>query len=110
MSDAAAVLKQQRASWQQTMLRIKDPKVSVPFYERHFGMKLVHRYDFPQAPQPTELPAPLTRPLSPCPLPAVEVFALFSRAAARRRRRSAALAGHEGVCAGSRLTEIENLC
>lgn len=28
-------------SWQQTMLRIKDPKVTVPFYERHFGMKLV---------------------------------------------------------------------
>jgi hypothetical protein len=25
MSDAAAVLKKQRASWQQTMLRIKDP-------------------------------------------------------------------------------------
>ncbi|KAL8450472.1 hypothetical protein Emed_002560 [Eimeria media] len=33
-------------SWQQTMLRIKDPKVSVPFYERNFGMKLVHTYNF----------------------------------------------------------------
>ncbi|KAL8451922.1 hypothetical protein Emag_002574 [Eimeria magna] len=32
--------------WQQTMLRIKDPKVSVPFYERNFGMKLVHTYHF----------------------------------------------------------------
>lgn len=30
-------------SWQQTMLRIKDPKVSVPFYENHFGFKLIHR-------------------------------------------------------------------
>jgi len=30
------------------MLRIKDPARSVPFYEKHFGMKLVHRYDFPQ--------------------------------------------------------------
>jgi len=30
------------------MLRIKDPKKSLPFYERHFGMKLVHQYDFPQ--------------------------------------------------------------
>eukprot|EP00462_Mataza_sp_D1_P019700 CAMPEP_0175139670 /NCGR_PEP_ID=MMETSP0087-20121206/11040_1 /TAXON_ID=136419 /ORGANISM="Unknown Unknown, Strain D1" /LENGTH=345 /DNA_ID=CAMNT_0016422723 /DNA_START=57 /DNA_END=1094 /DNA_ORIENTATION=+ len=30
------------------MLRIKDPKVSIPFYEKNFGMKLVHKYDFPQ--------------------------------------------------------------
>ena len=30
------------------MLRIKDPKVSVPFYETHFGFKLIHKYDFPQ--------------------------------------------------------------
>eukprot|EP00931_Biecheleriopsis_adriatica_P058644 TRINITY_DN34970_c0_g1_i1.p1 TRINITY_DN34970_c0_g1~~TRINITY_DN34970_c0_g1_i1.p1 ORF type:complete len:422 (+),score=79.81 TRINITY_DN34970_c0_g1_i1:58-1266(+) len=36
------------ARFQQTMLRIKDPKVSVPFYETHFGMKLVHWIDFPQ--------------------------------------------------------------
>lgn len=35
-------------SFQQTMIRIKDPKVSVPFYETHFGMKLVHTYHFPQ--------------------------------------------------------------
>eukprot|EP01035_Chromulina_nebulosa_P055547 gene55547-76113_t len=35
-------------SWQQTMLRIKDPKISVPFYEKHFGFKLIHKYDFPQ--------------------------------------------------------------
>mmetsp|Transcript_40415 Transcript_40415/g.130327 ORF Transcript_40415/g.130327 Transcript_40415/m.130327 type:complete len:427 (-) Transcript_40415:1612-2892(-) len=43
-----AIGRRYNASFQQTMLRIKDPKVSVPFYERHFGMKLVHRYDFPQ--------------------------------------------------------------
>ncbi|CDJ39649.1 lactoylglutathione lyase, putative [Eimeria tenella] len=36
-------------SWQQTMLRIKDPKVTVPFYERHFGMKLIHSYTFDEA-------------------------------------------------------------
>jgi len=30
------------------MLRIKDPKVSVPFYEKHYGFQLVHTYDFPQ--------------------------------------------------------------
>jgi hypothetical protein len=35
-------------SWQQTMLRIKDPKVSVPFYEKNFGFKLIHYYNFPQ--------------------------------------------------------------
>lgn len=36
------------ARFQQTMLRIKDPKVSVPFYEKHFGMKLIHWIRFPQ--------------------------------------------------------------
>jgi lactoylglutathione lyase len=35
-------------SWQQTMLRIKDPKVTVPFYVNHFGFQLLHSYDFPQ--------------------------------------------------------------
>lgn len=28
------------------MLRIKDPKVSVPFYENHFGFTLLHKMDF----------------------------------------------------------------
>ena len=37
-----------RPTMQQTMLRIKDPKVSVPFYEENFGMKLVHWIEFPQ--------------------------------------------------------------
>jgi lactoylglutathione lyase len=36
------------ARFQQTMLRIKDPKVSIPFYEKHFGMKLIHWICFPQ--------------------------------------------------------------
>jgi len=35
-------------SWQQTMLRIKDPKITVPFYENNFGFRLLHKYDFPQ--------------------------------------------------------------
>lgn len=35
-------------SLQQTMLRIKDPKASVPFYEKNFGFQLLHKYDFPQ--------------------------------------------------------------
>eukprot|EP01094_Clydonella_sp_ATCC50884_P021123 TRINITY_DN4571_c0_g1_i2.p1 TRINITY_DN4571_c0_g1~~TRINITY_DN4571_c0_g1_i2.p1 ORF type:complete len:348 (+),score=100.22 TRINITY_DN4571_c0_g1_i2:76-1044(+) len=34
--------------WQQTMLRIKDPKVSVPFYQELFGVTLVDEYHFPQ--------------------------------------------------------------
>lgn len=29
-----------------TCIRIKDPKVSVPFYERNFGMKLLQKFDF----------------------------------------------------------------
>lgn len=28
-----------------TCIRIKDPKVSVPFYEKNFGMKLLNRFD-----------------------------------------------------------------
>jgi len=32
---------------QQTMLRIKDPKVSLAFYENVLGMKLLGKYDFP---------------------------------------------------------------
>jgi hypothetical protein len=30
-------------SWQQTMLRIKDPAVSVPFYVEKFGFTLLHK-------------------------------------------------------------------
>lgn len=30
------------------MLRIKDPKVTVPYYEKNFGFTLIHKYDFPQ--------------------------------------------------------------
>jgi len=30
------------------MLRIKDPTVTVPFYEKHFGMKLITKYTFNQ--------------------------------------------------------------
>lgn len=30
------------------MLRIKDPKVSVPFYVDHFGFTLLHKIDFPE--------------------------------------------------------------
>jgi lactoylglutathione lyase len=52
------------------MLRIKDPKVSVPFYEKHFGFKLIHTYTFNQwgfslyflasVPEGTILPTPGT--------------------------------------------------
>lgn len=30
-----------------TCLRIKDPKVLIPFYENNFGMKLLTKFDFP---------------------------------------------------------------
>ncbi|XP_028398678.1 threonine aspartase 1-like isoform X2 [Dendronephthya gigantea] len=33
---------------QQTMLRIKDPKISLDFYTRVLGMRLLGRYDFPE--------------------------------------------------------------
>jgi lactoylglutathione lyase len=32
--------------WHHTMLRVKDPKVSIPFYETHFGFTLLHKMDF----------------------------------------------------------------
>jgi len=36
-----------RPTWQQTMLRIKDPKKSIEFYER-LGFTLIDTFDFPQ--------------------------------------------------------------
>lgn len=38
-----------KPSFQQTMIRIKDPKVSVPFYEKLFGCTTVAELHFPQA-------------------------------------------------------------
>ena len=32
--------------WHHTKLRIKDPKVTIPFYEEHFGFTLLHKMDF----------------------------------------------------------------
>jgi lactoylglutathione lyase len=39
--------KKYNAMLQRIMLRVKDPKVSIPFYEKNFGMKCVHQCDFP---------------------------------------------------------------
>ena len=39
---------------------IKDPKVSVPFYERHFGMKLVPAMTFLRCHSPLSSLLPLT--------------------------------------------------
>ena len=38
----------QRPSWQQTMLRVKDPKVSVAFYQEHFGFTHIDTFHFPK--------------------------------------------------------------
>mmetsp|Transcript_4745 Transcript_4745/g.13301 ORF Transcript_4745/g.13301 Transcript_4745/m.13301 type:complete len:328 (-) Transcript_4745:7-990(-) len=37
----------QNPFWQQTMLRVRNWKESVAFYERHFGCVLVDKFDFP---------------------------------------------------------------
>jgi lactoylglutathione lyase len=36
----------ENATFNQTMLRIKDPKLSIPFYEKWFGMTLVNKKDY----------------------------------------------------------------
>ena len=30
------------------MLRIKDPKVTIPYYRNNYGFQLLHKYDFPE--------------------------------------------------------------
>jgi len=45
-ADMVAKLRSMKPSFQQTMLRVKDPKESVEFYVKHFGMTLVQTYDF----------------------------------------------------------------
>jgi len=37
-----------RPTWQQTMLRIADPKKSIPFYTDVMGMTVIDTLDFPQ--------------------------------------------------------------
>lgn len=37
-----------RPTWQQTMLRIKDPAKTLPFYTDLLGFTLIDKYDFPQ--------------------------------------------------------------
>ena len=37
-----------RPTWQQTMLRIKDPEKTLPFYTDLLGFTLVDKFDFPQ--------------------------------------------------------------
>jgi len=48
MSTPEEVLKAQKPTWQQTMLRIKDPKKSLAFYQDLMGMTLVDKIEFPE--------------------------------------------------------------
>jgi len=43
-----AILSKFKAHWHHTMYRIKDPKVTVSFFEKHFGMKFVTKLVFDQ--------------------------------------------------------------
>jgi lactoylglutathione lyase len=49
-STATATIKKVvgRPTWQQTMLRIKDPVKSIPFYTELMGMTVIDSLDFPQ--------------------------------------------------------------
>lgn len=38
-----------KPSFQQVMIRIKDPKISVPFYEKNLGCTIVCEHHFPEA-------------------------------------------------------------
>jgi lactoylglutathione lyase len=46
----AVTVKENPLGWrlQQTMLRIKDPKITIPYYEKNYGFQLLHKYDFPE--------------------------------------------------------------
>jgi len=45
-SSSTNIGKKYNLHWQQIMLRIRDPKVTIPFYEKHFGMTLIDEYHF----------------------------------------------------------------
>lgn len=47
MSSSADVIPG-RPTWQQTMLRIRDPAKSIPFYTDLLGFTLIDTFDFPQ--------------------------------------------------------------
>eukprot|EP00466_Bigelowiella_natans_P020795 jgi/Bigna1/89572/estExt_fgenesh1_pg.C_510148 len=46
---AAAAAASSRPSWHQTMLRIRDPKESLAYYQENYGMRLLDKIDFPDA-------------------------------------------------------------
>jgi len=48
MASTEPVLAKYNPQWHHTMIRIRDPTVTVPFYEKHFGMKLITKYTFNQ--------------------------------------------------------------
>ena len=44
--EVIAALKRQNPTWQQTMLRVKDPVASVKFYTENFGMTNCAEFHF----------------------------------------------------------------
>lgn len=47
-SSATSIVVPGRPTWQQTMLRIKDPEASLKFYRDTLGMTLIDTFDFPE--------------------------------------------------------------
>eukprot|EP00590_Aulacoseira_subarctica_P000661 CAMPEP_0172417174 /NCGR_PEP_ID=MMETSP1064-20121228/3688_1 /TAXON_ID=202472 /ORGANISM="Aulacoseira subarctica , Strain CCAP 1002/5" /LENGTH=334 /DNA_ID=CAMNT_0013155327 /DNA_START=107 /DNA_END=1111 /DNA_ORIENTATION=- len=47
-SDSSIAVVPGRPSWQQTMLRIRNPEKSIKFYTDNFGMTLLDKFDFPK--------------------------------------------------------------
>lgn len=48
LQQVSKTLKMTNPMLNHTMLRIKDPSVSLPFYEKHFGMKLLTKLEVPE--------------------------------------------------------------
>ncbi|GBG30243.1 Lactoylglutathione lyase [Hondaea fermentalgiana] len=48
-AESVKTLQDLNPTWQHAMLRVRDPKVSVDFYKKHFGCELIQEYHFSDA-------------------------------------------------------------